>query len=69
MVWKCYYCWLLDGICDEVFVYVVVVFGVDVEVVEDIEKLLLVDFMNVWVYQYLVGVCLDMFVIGGIVGL
>ena len=54
-VWKRHHRWSLDGTYDEMFARVAEAFGMDAEMVEDIEKLLAVDSTGVRAHQHSAG--------------
>ena len=68
-VWKRHHRWSLDGTYDEMFAHVAAAFGVDDEMVEDIEKLLSVDSTSVRAHQHSAGARSDTLATGGIVEL
>lgn len=68
-VWKRHHRWSLDGTYDEMFAQVAAAFGVNVQMTEDIEKLLAVDSTSVRAHQHAAGARLDTLATGGTVEL
>lgn len=68
-VWKRHHRWSLDGTYDEMFARIAVAFGIDAEMVEDIEKLLAVDSTSVRAHQHSAGARSDTLHTGGTVEL
>jgi len=68
-VWKRHHRWSLDGTYDEIFAQVAVAFGLDAEMVEDLEKLLAVDSTSVRAHQHSAGARSDTLHTGGTVEL
>ena len=68
-VWKRHHRWSLDGTYDEMFARVAVAFGLDAEMLADIEKLLAVDSTSVRAHQHAAGARSDTLSTGGTVEL
>jgi transposase len=68
-VWKRHHRWSLDGTYDTMFAQVAAVFGLDAEMVEDLEKLLSVDSTSVRAHQHCAGARSDTLATGGSVEL
>ena len=68
-VWKRHHRWSLDGTYDKMFAQVAEAFGMDAEMVEDLEKLLSVDSTSVRAHQHSAGARSDTLATGGSVEL
>jgi len=68
-VWKRHHRWSLDGTYDTMFAQVAEAFGMDAEMVEDLEKLLSVDSTSVRAHQRSAGARSDTLATGGSVEL
>jgi putative transposase len=68
-VWKRHHRWSLDGTYDAMFARVAAVFGLGVEMAEDVERLLSVDSTSVRAHQHSAGARSDTLHTGGTVEL